>query len=557
MNFEPQTEDEKLQALRSLATAEDEAADDSEGIPSNPFGSAFGAAAASGLREKEPASPVEVGEFKSRALADTATPEAAGAEATMSYPAELWSKPVQGPELPPDDEPERDELDYFADVDKLSTPEATADFKAAGDNALAKLDAQKSAPASASSSGFSAQMLQQLLGAAPSDGADDIAALKKAQAADKQQYWNSRLSDAIAAWVQRKPLGAEAPPSEAANVMAQLQLQKQRRDEQARYADAARRLMGRGDDASLIQRRKDLSEEARLRLEFQKRQLDALNEDRKNRRGTDIDRLELDRLKAEEIARANRERERLRAEELKAKPKRGGPAPFVAIKEGDLAAVPEADRPIVKSMLDGRTMPKEIPIKSRERILKMVLQVNPQYDPAKAEAYRAVSKQQALAPDVVAMDVGRHHLDAAKKLIPDNADAQFLNKLKQAYASGSGDPQFAAFNTAANVAAHEVARMMKIDDQAGKQMVEHMMAPVQSKAQLLKVFETIDELIAGKQEGLSRQLGRYAPTDFGAPPKPPEAAHGEAPAAAPQTKKGNDGKLYRKNANGKWERVDG
>lgn len=179
----------------------------------------------------------------------------------------------------------------------------------------------------------------------------------------------------------------------------------------------------------------------------------------------------------------------------------------------------------VGKILDNMQLISSVPARGgeQERIRRMVHQIDPKYSELKAKAYADVQHQQALAPDVVAMSVGRHHLKLAEEAIPDNADARFINQAKQAFAQGTGGPEFAKFNTAAQVSAHEVAKVMKIDDQAGKQMVEHMLSPVQSRAQLLEVFHTIDELIAGKQEGLKENLRSFAnhPGEKPAGDKPP------------------------------------
>ena len=202
-------------------------------------------------------------------------------------------------------------------------------------------------------------------------------------------------------------------------------------------------------------------------------------------------------------------------------------------------------RALVHSLLDGYPLPSNIDRKTKTQALELVYQINPKYDPTRGSAYEKVALHQATDPSVMALDVAREHIKTAKAAIPKNADTQYINRIKQAVASGSGDPEFKPFVVASETAAHEIARINNIGDQQGKEAVLHQLDAAQSPAQLNAAFDTFEELMKGKQHGLQRQREKVAPTPF------------EAAPSSPVEEKEVNGKKYRKNARGKWETVDG
>lgn len=187
------SDEDRLQALNSLAALEDEAADDSEGIPTNPYGAAFGAAAAAPLRKA--AEPVEVGEFNSRALGDSTT-EAAGAEAAMGYPAELWSKPVQGPEYRPEEKEEAP----AAPVDRA--PVASGD-KEGPDDRVATPPPPSPSEGGMSASGIDRERLRMLEAIA---NGDDEGRIRQAFDEDRRQAAQDRLSEALVGMARGAPV---------------------------------------------------------------------------------------------------------------------------------------------------------------------------------------------------------------------------------------------------------------------------------------------------------------------------------------------------------------
>lgn len=280
------SDEERLQALRSLAVAEDEAADDGEDIPSNPFGSAFGAAAAAPLRKAEE-QPVEVGEFRSRALADTATPMASGAEAAMSYPAELWSKPVQGPELPPAAD-KSDTPNYSEPTQPGPVAAATQSSEPDDDTPpMPSADARTSRPSA--DSAFDSERLRMLDAIA---SGDDEGRMRKAFEDDRRSAAEDRLSEALVGMARGAPVTFTTKmPSRAAEESALMS----RKDKQ----NALRMQMMRGQGGTpdwyyrgLIEGR-NKSNDIR-ELEIKERQLARAAADGDKAAQRELDRLKLD-----------------------------------------------------------------------------------------------------------------------------------------------------------------------------------------------------------------------------------------------------------------------
>lgn len=361
-------------------------------------------------------------------------------------------------------------------------------------------------------------------------------ALPEAMKRDSERANSQRVSDFMRAAFTRRPVQfSPSGPQEADAVRAQESTERLAEDSANRQKLAAAGLLGKLDprpvDPSLAERRKNLSLEAQNRLKLSEQQLAALIEERK-RKGTVDDRgLDLRIRQLEEQIRHNQATEA-------AKKKPVGPHPVTAVKAGNIDTVPAQYREVVKAIAEGRMEAPKAASRFGSDVLKYVVAYKPDFDATKFGNYAAVSKQQATGKDVMAIDVAREHVKTAKRLIPQNASPQFVNRVKQAIAAGTGDPEFAPFIAASTFVAHELARINNIDDQAGKQEVLHMLSPVQSPEQLIAVFDTFDELTGGKQLGLKRQLDRVAPTSSQPAPAPAPGGHGKVtPSGKPYARK--------------------
>lgn len=232
----------------------------------------------------------------------------------------------------------------------------------------------------------------------------------------------------------------------------------------------------------------------------------------------------------------------------KEKPSGGGKNAGVKIEPGKIDTVPERRpgyRELVKGIAEHRLKAPEPGTRFGAELISDVLAYKPDLDATEFGAYKKVAEQQATGKDVVAIDVAREHLATARSLIPKNASLTWVNKVKQAVASGTGDAEFKPFIAASTVAAHELAKVYNIEDQAGKAMVEHQMSSVQSPDQLDKVFGTFEELIVGKQHGLERQRARVAPGGGG------ETPHEKKTPLETRSVKGG-GTAYKGRKSGKW-----
>lgn len=186
----------------------------------------------------------------------------------------------------------------------------------------------------------------------------------------------------------------------------------------------------------------------------------------------------------------------------------------VKIEPGKIETVPDRRpgyRDLIKGIADGRLQAPQPGTKFGAEVISDVLAFKPDFDATNFGAYKKVRDQQAAGKDVIAIDVALEHLATAKRLIPANADTQYVNRVKQAIATGTGDAEFQPFIAASSVAAHELAKVYGIEDQEGKREVLHQLASVQSPEQLHAVFDTFIELIEGKKKGLEHQRERVAP----------------------------------------------
>jgi hypothetical protein len=186
-------------------------------------------------------------------------------------------------------------------------------------------------------------------------------------------------------------------------------------------------------------------------------------------------------------------------------------------------------------------------------------QINRNYDPTKAESYRKITEKQATSDDKMAIDVGLEHLKTARDAIPKNADAQWVNKAKQAIATGSGSAEFTPYITASKIASHELARVYNIGDQAGKEMMEHMVDAAQGPEQLKSTFDTLVRMVGGKQHGFTSQAAPFQPKPFeqqGEPAAEPVKTW-RSKSAPGRTVQGTASQLKASKNPGDWEEASG
>lgn len=183
-----------------------------------------------------------------------------------------------------------------------------------------------------------------------------------------------------------------------------------------------------------------------------------------------------------------------------------------SIRQGDLSSIPDpGDRALVAGILDGRMGPNSVSKKDATRILKLVTQVNPDFDATAFATYAGVKKHLAESGDVVALNTAYNHLGRAAQNMPANMDAQALNRIRQAVLTGSGSDTLTPFETDVKVAADELAKAYGNNSEAGRQAVEHLLDPKQSPAQLRARLREARELLGGKLKAYQQQFANVAP----------------------------------------------
>lgn len=428
--------------------------------------------------------------------------EGAFAPMDVSTPDPLAGKPELGPVEPPPQPPdvaptppgppEAPEFDPY----QPSAPKADAapDMKAEKLKAIAEARRMASAPIEAP------------------EGLRD-ADLAAAGDRDRQRVQRSNLSETIRAAFARQTPRLQQEPSEADALSHRRALSdKTAASGLNRKLDLESRLIAamKGEnsdpDGSLAQRRKDLAEEAKNRLALSREQLAAVERERKTKG-------ELAAKELEERIRHNKEIE-------KGKQKPTGPGRAASVKAGDISTVPENLRNVVKAIAEGRLEAPKAAAKYGAEVVQMVMNYKPDFDATRFGAYKKVVEGQATDKSKLAIDVAANHLEEAERLVPQNYDPRMLNRVKNAFVTGSGSEELSAFELAMLSSAHEIAKTFGIEDQQGKLAIEHMFDPTQSPQQLRARIAQARKLMAGKTEGFKRQRDAVAP-DGG---KKPEAA---------------------------------
>ena len=423
--------------------------------------------------------------------------------------------PSYGPEYQPELEPE-------------AYPEQRAEMAPAlyngieGNSASPAAEGGKAPPAPAQPAHDAKAERLAALAAIADDGGDER--IRQAFGRDKQQAQSAALIDAISAGVSGRVARPAQLPSEA-DLESTLVGRGDARRNALIKAMAERN--GQGFDPSLAQRRLDLSEEARNRLQLSREQLEALKKYREGKGTVDQTKVGIDQGRLDETTRHNKAMEG-RPVGKGGKAGGGGPAP--KFKAGDLNSVPEVDRPSVLSLLEGRSGINQYPAKDRTRLMRAANAIDPAWDTTRFGSYKKVAEGQATDKSKLAIDVASHHLDEAERLIPDNFDTKALNQVRNAFFNNSGTDNLTAFQIAMLSSAHEIAKTLGVDDASGKAMIEHLFDPNQSKDQLKARIAEARHLMEGKTQGFARQRDLVAPTHFGEKPAAPPATHGAAPA---------------------------
>lgn len=190
------------------------------------------------------------------------------------------------------------------------------------------------------------------------------------------------------------------------------------------------------------------------------------------------------------------------------------------------------DRARVQMLLEGRASPEEFGRKDGPRLAGYAAQINPQYDPEKARLGKDVRAQIAKDGSIDSINTAQDHIDEARRLIPQNFDSQFMNKLKSAVLTGTGSPELTKFQDTLRVAAAEYSKALGENAEAGKQEIAHLLDPVQSPAQMKDALDQIDRLLSGRIHAITRRYKEYAPEGVAVPQTLQGREKGEGPPAS-------------------------
>ncbi len=173
--------------------------------------------------------------------------------------------------------------------------------------------------------------------------------------------------------------------------------------------------------------------------------------------------------------------------------------------------VPAELRGTVTAVIEGRAKAPDPGSRFGQTVLNYVTQIDPAFDSTNYGTYGAVKKQVATSKDLVAANTAKTHLALARAHIPENFDAQSINKVKQVFMNKTGSDKLTPFEMDVKIAADELAKAYGNDSEAGRSTIEHLLEPTQSRAQLSARLLEAERLLAGKIETMQKQIDKVAP----------------------------------------------
>lgn len=239
-------------------------------------------------------------------------------------------------------------------------------------------------------------------------------------------------------------------------------------------------------------------------------------------------RTEEDRLRAEKL---KLEREKF---EAKQRPKGG-----MAASGADATSNAEA----IASYKGAPPSPRQ---KDYEAIMGRVRKINPAYDPQKWVARGHAMSNQSTNEAINSAKAVTHHIELLKKAIaeedPGMFDSPGVNGLSRKVSNAMGSGKYTAKEAAARVVGSELAQSLKESDMAGREHIQQLVNPDQSKEQWAKSLPELERLRDEKLKVYSDTL-RDLGTDT------PAAETPDNPKAATKLV---GGVTYEKRADGKW-----
>lgn len=189
--------------------------------------------------------------------------------------------------------------------------------------------------------------------------------------------------------------------------------------------------------------------------------------------------------------------------------KPGGNRPLAKIEPGKIDTVPERRagyRNLVKAIAEGKEEAPRAGGKFGAELLSDVLAFNPNFDRTKFGVYADTAKKTASDATITNAITAKKHFERAMANVPDNFDANSVNRIANAIKTGTGSAGMTQFETDVAIGAGELSKGLGENAEAGKELVRHMLSPNQSKEQLQT---RLKELIYLQDEALDTKRTRF------------------------------------------------
>lgn len=182
------------------------------------------------------------------------------------------------------------------------------------------------------------------------------------------------------------------------------------------------------------------------------------------------------------------------------------------------------ERAMVQGIVEGRAAAPAPGSKYGQHILALAMRVDPKLDTTKFQTYQHARSQQSTSQQVTSAKAVRHHMDLLKTAVdslPEGmVDTPLANRVAQGMAGATGSDKYTEMQTEAKIVGAELGKALGEGDAAGREMVQHLVDPSQTKAQWAKSIPALEKLrdeMLGVYEETISDLG---PTKSGEPAKP-------------------------------------
>lgn len=225
------------------------------------------------------------------------------------------------------------------------------------------------------------------------------------------------------------------------------------------------------------------------------------------------------------------------------------------IKAGDINSVPER-RPGYRNMIaaiargDAPAPAPGAKVAGQE-VISDVYAFKPDFKSSTYGQGADAEKQVAHNVKIRNARTAKKHFQMALESVPNNFDANSINRINNYIKNQKGDPGITEFETAVAIGAGELAKGLGDNAEAGKEQIRHLLSPNQSKAQIIKRLNTLiklqDEAIGTEREAFeSAAPGRQLPAILREDGGEAKKDHGSVVRETKSFKQYEDGFIERK-----------